>query len=139
MSEATKRKALADIEAMESAAFRTGLLARRLLAQHPDLAVTQIRPGFVAGGKAELHISVDSCDDVRTWAERLGLHTESEIRSYTLSAGYENVYESREAKGEVDGATIEFLGTRTVEGAEREAWIAERDQAAVAQESGGAQ
>lgn len=122
--------ALAAIEAMETAAFRTGMMARRLLAEHPDLPVKEIRPGFVSGGKAEVCVTVDDCDGVRAWAERLGLRAESEIRSYTVVSGYENVYESTNAKGVLDGIGIELLGTRVVDGAEREAWIAERDRTA---------
>lgn len=132
----TKGNALAQIEAMEAAAFRTGLMARRLLAEHPDLPVKGIRPGFVAGGRAELHITTDSCDDVRAWAERLGLQAEAEIRSYKVVSGYENVYEACGAKGDVDGIGIELLGTRSVDGAEREAWIAERDRTAAEQGDG---
>lgn len=141
MSENTKSNPLAAIEAMEAAAFRTGLMARRLLAEHPDLPVKEIRPGFVSGGNAELHINVDYCDGVRAWAERLGMQTESKISSYTVGTGYENVYEACRAKGQIDGTDLEFLGTRNLDGAEREAWIAERDQAAAEQaggESGGA-
>ncbi|WP_037801485.1 hypothetical protein, partial [Streptomyces ochraceiscleroticus] len=70
-------------------------------------------------------------------AERLGLQTESQIHSYTVTSGYESVYEACEAKGKVDGATVQFLGTRTVEGAEREAWIAARDQASDSSLAGG--
>lgn len=130
MSQDTELSPLAAIEAMEAAAFRTGLMARRLLAEHPDLPVKEIRPGFVTGGKAELDITVDSCDNVRAWAERFGLHAALRINSYTVVSGYENVYESCTAKGMFDGIDIRVLGTRNVDGAEREAWIAERDQAA---------
>ncbi|MFI6274273.1 hypothetical protein [Streptomyces sp. NPDC050988] len=130
MSDETEGSVLAAIEAMEAAAFRTGLMARRLLAEHPDLSVKEIRAGFVAGGHAELHINTDECDGVRVWAERFGLRVESNISSYTLGNGRENVYEACTAEGEIDGVGIKLLGTRAVEGAEGEAWIAERDQAA---------
>lgn len=128
MNEQTNPLAL--IQAMEAAAFRTGLMARRLLAENPDLPVREIRPGYVGGGSGELHINADDCEGARAWAERLGLQTESRIRSYDVGNGYENVYESCRAKGEIDGVGVEFLGTRSVDGEEREAWIAERDQAA---------
>jgi hypothetical protein len=127
---------LAAIEGMEAAAFRTGLMARRLLAEHPDLPVKEIRPGYVGGGNAELQIDTDDCDGVRAWAERFGLRAESKISSYVLGNGYENVYEACRAKGKIDGVGIQLLGTRNVDGAEREAWIAERDQAAAEQGDG---
>jgi hypothetical protein len=136
VSDETKGNVLAGIEAMEAAAFRTGLMARRLLADHPDLPVKEIRPGYVTGGRAELQINTDDCDGVRAWAERFGLHVESQISSYTLGNDHENVYEACRAKGQVDGAGIELLGTRSLDGAEREAWIAERDQAAAGQRDG---
>jgi hypothetical protein len=136
VSEETKGNALAAIEGMEAAAFRTGLMARRLLAEHPDLPVQEIRPGYVSGGRAELQINAGYCDGVRAWAERFGLQTESKISSYTYGTGSEMVYESCRAEGQIDGADIQFLGTRNVEGAEREAWIAERDRAAAEQGDG---
>ncbi|MCR3732221.1 hypothetical protein FHS35_009139 [Streptomyces umbrinus] len=132
MSEETKGNVLAGIDAMEAAAFRTGLMARRLLAGHPDLPVKEIRPGFVSGGHAELQINTDDCDGVRLWAERFGLSVESDISSYTLGNDHENVYEACRAKGQVDGVGIELLGTRSLDGAEREAWLAERDKDAAA-------
>ncbi|MGW3417023.1 hypothetical protein [Streptomyces phaeochromogenes] len=130
MSDATEGNVLARIDAMEAAAFRAGLMARRLLAEHPDLPVKEIRPGFVGGGRAELQINTDDCDGVSVWAERLGLPVESKISSYTYDTGYEMVFEACRAEGQVDGVGIELLGTRSLDGAEREAWIAERDQAA---------
>ncbi|MFF5004654.1 hypothetical protein ACFY3G_17705 [Streptomyces phaeochromogenes] len=130
MSDETKGNVLAEVEAMEAAAFRTGLMARRLLAEHPDLPVKEIRPGFVSGGNAELQIDTGDCDGVHAWAERFGLGTESKISSFMLGNGYESVYEACRGEGQIDGVGIELLGTRGVDGAEREAWIAERDQAA---------
>lgn len=130
MSDETKRNVLAEIEAMEASAFRTGLMARCLLAEHPDLPVKEIRPGFLGGGRAGLQINAGDCDGVRVWAERFSLRVESHIDSYVYGNGngYENVYEACRAKGEVDGVGIELLGTRSLDDAEREAWIAERDR-----------
>ncbi|MGW0599926.1 hypothetical protein ACWD11_22620 [Streptomyces sp. NPDC002776] len=123
---------LAAIEAMEAAAFRTGSMARRLLADHPDIPIEKIRPGPVSGGTAELHITTGDSDGARLMAERLGLSVEVTISSHTFSTGYESVYGACEAAGPVDDVSIHLLGVRNMDDAEREAWIAERDQAAAA-------
>jgi len=127
MSERTNP--LGAIEAMEAAAFRTGQAARQMLAEHPDLPVQEIRPGYSTGGRAELAIHAGDCDSVRAWAERLGLEAEAHFGSYTYPTnGYEMVYEACHAKGTVLGAQVDISGTRSVEGAERESWIAAGDE-----------
>jgi hypothetical protein len=126
-----KTNPLAAVEAMEAAAFRTGHMARRLLAEHPDLSVREIRLGYVSGGKAELEIDADTCDAARAWADRLGLDVELKTSSYKYdNSVYEVVYEACHAKGLIDGVSLDVSGTRSVEGAEREAWIAAGAQGA---------
>lgn len=67
---------------------------------------------------------MDSVDDARAWADRLGLPIEQKIDSYRYGDGGESVYEACHAEGQVDGVHIDVVGTRSVKGAEADAWLA---------------
>lgn len=111
----TERTPLATVEAFEAAAFRAASVARRLLADHPDLPVRQIRPNASAYADtdstfAQLEISTRSVDGVRAWAEVLGttvtVHFHDARGSSTLA------FEHHQAQAEVAGVEVAVVATR---------------------------
>lgn len=111
---------MAGIEAMELAAWRVGQAARQMLREHPDLPVYEMRAGSVSTGKPDLDVSVNTVDDVRTWASRTGVTATSNIRAY----GTDFVGEFVSASADLNGVTVAVFCTRMLSGAERDAYFA---------------
>lgn len=116
---------------MEAAAFRVGQVARRLLADHPDLSARDIEPTVwtLNRGTAvtqKLEITPDSIDGVRAWAEALGVEAEVTVSGRTAYAPYKVA----KFETEIDGVEVEFSTTGAATDDEIVAWRAEHDQAA---------
>lgn len=140
MSEGNERSPLAGIESFEAAVFRVGQVARRLLADNPELPVRDLEPTAwtLAQGTAvtaALEITPDSVDGVRAWAKALGGEASVEVR------GKGARYRVAKFETEIAGVQVEFTATGAASEDEIAAWRAEQDQAATsagAQTLGGA-
>lgn len=114
---------MAAIEAMELAAWRVAQTARQLRRDHPDLPVYDMRAASVSCGKAELDVNVNTTDDVRMWAQRVGVQPEASTRTYSPSTIGEHVI----ATADLNGVTVTVYATRFLSEPEREAHLARRD------------
>jgi hypothetical protein len=130
MSENTNRNVLAELEAFEAAAFRTGQLARRLRTEHPDLPITTMEPTVWAfAGQAgpalhaELDIQTASVDTARAWAKALGVEA-------AVTVSPTSPYERATANAVIGDVSVKVSGSRTLTGDEYAAWRAGQDQAA---------
>lgn len=125
------------LEAYEAAAFRLSGVARRLLAENPDLPVQDVGPtaGSAAyrGGWATLRLNPDTEDGVNAWARVLG--TETETKFYDVNVGG-HPFLFFSTKAEVDGVEVEVQTSRGLEGDELELWRS-RTRAAEAAPGGG--
>ena len=129
MTENTHRDVLAELEAFEAAAFRTGQLARRLRTEHPDLSATSVEPTVWALASsagpsihAELEIQSESVDMARAWAAALGVEA-------TVTISPTSPYERATAHAVIGGVTVKVAGSRYLTGDEYAAWRAAQDQA----------
>lgn len=125
MSETTERSPLATIEAFEAGAFRVAHVARRLLADHPDLRVSDIRPHAnayqgPASVHAELEISTRDVAGVRGWADALGITVA--VRFFDACIGCP-AFEYHEARTETGGIAVKVVASRSdLTEAEVDAW-----------------
>lgn len=119
---------------MESHAFRAGQVARRVLAEHPQLTVRNATAGLYASiyrdgecsSQAELTVRVDGTDAVRTWSQVLGVETESK----TQETGGGHAYETADCMATVDGVIVQVTGARHLTDEETDAWRAQQATAA---------
>jgi hypothetical protein len=132
VSETTKPDPLACTTAMEAAVFRVGQVARRLLADHPELPVWDLEPSVWvlnhgSAVSAKLEISPGTLDGVLAWGTALGVEVSVELVDRTPYAPY------RAAKfvTEVDGVQVDVNSTGAASDEETAAWRAEQDQALV--------
>ncbi|WP_432156310.1 hypothetical protein [Streptomyces sp. bgisy153] len=128
MSEPT-RDPLAELIAFESAAFRIGQVARRLLAEHPGLPVQTMEPTAWSLASSdgpdvhtELELRFDSVDEVRAWAEALGVEPTAEVSE-------RSPYERAAVEATVDGVLVKVSGSRALTGDEYAAWRAKHQPA----------
>ncbi|MEU3507903.1 hypothetical protein ABZ733_08225 [Streptomyces longwoodensis] len=131
MAETTSSVLLAAVTEMESAAFRAGQVARRLIAEHPHLTVRTATAGMHAtvysdgerSGQPRLELRTADTAGTHTWADALGAEPESrtkDVGSY--------VYESVTCTATVDGVLVEVSGSRPLDESEAAAWRAAGDQ-----------
>ncbi|MFM9542275.1 hypothetical protein [Streptomyces turgidiscabies] len=131
-SEETERSVLATIEAFESAAFRVGRVARRLLAEHPDLPVWEVRP-FAAthprpgSDTAQLELASRTVDDVAAWAQALG--TTPNVRFHDSPLTATGAFEFHLAAQTIDGVDVRIMATRSTTEEETAAWRAKTAEA----------
>lgn len=107
-------KQLAEIQAMESAAFRVGQFGRRLFQEHPVLASARLA-AYVYGASPALLLDDQSRGSVEidAWASALGIELSRELEPTTVPAASEWAgRESLSGRVEVDGVTIELRGLR---------------------------
>uniref|UniRef100_A0AAU2A377 Uncharacterized protein n=1 Tax=Streptomyces sp. NBC_00093 TaxID=2975649 RepID=A0AAU2A377_9ACTN len=127
------------LESYEAAAFRLSGVARRLLADNPDLPVLQVTPsaGGVAyqGGWATLQLSVDTEDDVKAWALVLGVAAETKFFDQTSTVGRPFLF--FDAKAEIDGVEVKIQTSRTVPDEELPLWRGKQQSAAAGTPGGG--
>ncbi|EYT83976.1 hypothetical protein CF54_04185 [Streptomyces sp. Tu 6176] len=118
---------LAALVPLEGALFRAGQVARRLIAEHPELTVTRSkwhtysRADSYAPPSAEVgwQVYTDGLDGARAWAAVLG----AELALKTSDAGA-FVFETGHCTVEVDGVEIEVDGSRMLTDTEAVAWRA---------------
>lgn len=143
MSERIKRTPLATIEAFEAAAFRTAHVARKLLADHPDLSVNEIRPRAATSSymrdddMGALEISTDTVDDVRAWAEALGAEVEITVHA-DIPGLQTRPFAIHRCTARIGGVEVKAIDSRELTEEEVAAWRAEQERAAAERESGGA-
>ena len=140
MTANTKRDPLATIEAFEASAFRAAQVARQLLAEHPDLSVWEVRPRASVSPAsrdndvAALEIATDTVDDVRSWAEALGV--EVEITVHDRIPGLDTrPFTIHKCTARVAGVDVKVIDSRELSEDEVAAWRAEQCQA-VAEDGG---
>lgn len=138
MSQTTTSGFLAEVTAFEAAAFRTAQVARRLLAEHPGLPITDMQfssfvfRSAVSGTpdvSATLGIETRSVDGVRAWATALGVEATMEVSTHTPC-------ERARAEAVIDTVTVEVKGERYLRGAEADAWRTEQARAAAEASAG---
>ncbi len=132
-AEETERSPLATIEAFESAAFRVGQVARRLLAEHPDLPVGDMQPFAAthprpAGDTAQLEMMLRTVDDVAAWAHALG--TTPNVRFHDSPFTATGAFEFHQAAQTIDGVDVRIMATRSTTEEETAAWRAKTAEAA---------
>jgi hypothetical protein len=131
LTETTTHVLLAAVTEMESATFRAGQVARRLIAEHPHLTVRSASAGMYAtvyhdgehSGQPRLELRATGVGGVHAWAKALGADTDSS----TKDAGG-HVYESATLTADLDGVRIEVSGSRVLDADEAAAWRAAGDQ-----------
>jgi len=117
----------------ESAVFRAGQVARRLLSEHPHLTVTRATCSTFSHtdaweapyGKATLDLRADGLDGARAWALVLGVELKLGTREHSGS-----VYEYGDCEAEVDGVMVQVAGSRRLLDDEAAAWRAQQAGAA---------
>ncbi|MDX5569359.1 hypothetical protein PYK79_47290 [Streptomyces sp. ID05-04B] len=127
----TTNTLLTAVTELESATFRAGQVARRLLAEHPHLTVRNVSAGLYASAfldgerssSARLDVRADGLEAARAWAEALGVEPQSE---WTDGGIY--VFESARCTATVDGVLIEVSGSRALPPEEAANWRAAGDQ-----------
>jgi hypothetical protein len=119
---------LAELELLESAVFRLGCTARRLLAEHPQLPVKEFWPSY---GDVELTVYVETIQDVMAWAVVLGAEAVHEVHDYGHYA-----YRSCRATTQTGGVTVVLLGTETMTQTEADRWRAQQRDTGTAREGG---
>lgn len=130
-----KHVLLATVEEFEAGAFRVGQVARRLMADHPDLLMLgELRPVTVThrcpGGLApQLEITVRTTDDVAAWAKALGTAVEVHFHD---EAGVTTAFEFHETRPSIDGVDVWVTSVRRTTEEETTAW-----QAKTAAKAGG--
>jgi hypothetical protein len=130
-TETTTHVLLTAVAEMESAAFRAGQMARRLVAEHPHLTVRTASVGMYATayhdgertGQPRLELRAHDVDGVHAWAEALCADTESSTKD---CGGY--VYEAVTCETALDDVRIEVYGSRALDAEEAAAWRAAGDQ-----------
>ncbi|MFB7597211.1 hypothetical protein [Streptomyces sp. NPDC056160] len=118
---------LAALVALEAAMFRAGQVARRLVAEYPDLTVSRTAwhvfsradsydgPSVTVG----MELYADDLDGACAWAAALGaelLLKTSDTTAYVFEHGHCTV--------EIDGVEVEVYGSRTLSDDEATAWRA---------------
>lgn len=98
------RNPLAGIEQMEACAFRLGQLARRLLADHPDLPPVRITASATDRGFGrllleDLEYGRDGVD-VLPWATALEIPLTSKLGRAAVGGGFESLKGERKIDGE---------------------------------------
>ncbi|MEU9400599.1 hypothetical protein [Streptomyces sp. NPDC048242] len=115
----------------ESAAFRVGQVARRLQAEHPELAVGSVTCAAGATSyqhaedlyvHARLELRAGDLEAARAWADALGADLTLKIRE---SKPF--VSEVGECTAVIDGIDIEVSGRRTLSPEEADAWRAQQN------------
>lgn len=126
------------LEAYEAAAFRLSGVARRLLAENPDLPVREVTPSAggtaFGGGRATLRLVPDTEDGVKAWALVLGVEAETEF--FDKNVGGEP-FLFFDAKAEIDGVEVQVQGSRRLSGDELELWRGKQQSAAGGTPGGG--
>jgi hypothetical protein len=131
MTENTSTVLLDAVTEMESATFRAGQVARRLVAEHPQLTVRTATAGLYASAyhdgdrhcQPRLELRAENVDAAHAWAEALGAEPETSTKDV---GGW--VYESAHCTATVDGVQVEVSGSRTLTADEAAAWRAAGDQ-----------
>lgn len=117
---------LAAVEAAESAMFRMGQLARRLLAEHPTLPLVVLRPEITSRRAAFLALSVETLAEVRTWAAALGGETSAEKAARVYgSFGYWYL----DTVANIEGIAVRVACAQPMTEAELAAWHADQGDA----------
>ncbi|MFF5001756.1 DUF6195 family protein [Streptomyces phaeochromogenes] len=121
---------LAAVEQTESIAARVALLARRLVAEHPDtgLAIQHVSLfGHEHGdGRADIHFNADGLDALRQVAAALGAEVTVEVSGSVRPF----VFEHGTATSTVDGIDVELRAYSQLSHDEAAAWRAQQDQPA---------
>lgn len=110
-----KRTPLETVAAFESAAFRVGQVARRIIAEHPDLAVQDLFLKTTATGHGyesatvEITPDHDGLDGVHRWAEALGAEVVIKFCDYGGRS-----FDHASVTVEFDGVTVEVHATTAV-------------------------
>lgn len=105
---------LAEIQAMEAAAFRVGQVGRQLLEKHPALASAYLAAS-ASGGSSSLYFDDPSvnCVDIDKWAALLGIEL-SLVLKPRASPEYPQWVGRAQISGQlrIDGVTVELHGIR---------------------------
>ncbi|WP_055535662.1 hypothetical protein [Streptomyces graminilatus] len=125
MTEKTTNVLLDAVTQMESAVFRAGQVARRLLSEHPDRTVkratcslyTYIDGHYSEPAVPKLDLIADSLDDARAWAQAIGTELTLDTRETTY-----HVFETGVCEANVDGVLVQVTGSRTLSDDEAAAW-----------------
>ncbi|WP_147481294.1 hypothetical protein [Streptomyces shenzhenensis] len=125
------RGPLATIEAFEAGAFRTGYVARRLLAELPGLPLREISPLATAyadrdATTAQLELNTGAVEGVRAWGDVLGAEVEVSFHDERRSR---RVYELHEVKGMIGGVAVRVVDIRSLPADEAAAWRRARHRA----------
>ncbi|MGW4759582.1 hypothetical protein [Streptomyces chartreusis] len=121
-------KPLAAVEAMESAAFRLGQLARRILAEHVDAGLSVREAGIYGyedvSASARLGLRARDLEAARAVAISLGIELAVKTNDTQWS-----VFEHGHGTGEVDGFEVNISGMHHFSDEEAAAWRAEQPAA----------
>lgn len=114
MSE-TERTPLQIIAAFESGAFRVGQVARRLIAEHPELPLQSFAPTASSShyGYDLMQVEItpdDNLDGVHLWALAFG----AEVTVKRCKYGEQAEFDHASFELEIDGVAVKVSGTRQV-------------------------
>lgn len=128
-----QRTPQAAIEGLESAVFRAGQLARRLIADLPTTALTDVRmachssSGTYGRTKVSVELAAENLDGARQVADQLGLDLSYATHNVSArSGGFEHAH----AETEIDGVCVSVTGIRLIDRDEWAVMQADTDTAA---------
>lgn len=119
-----QRTPQAAIEGLESAVFRAGQLARRLIADLPATALQDIRThchsnsGLYGRTKVSVELTAEDLDGARQIADQLGLDLSCTTHNVSARSGS---FEHAHAETEIDGVCVSVTGIRLIDPDEWEA------------------